>query len=430
MTLKVRRFLYIFTIILFCVGAPIVLLFGLGKDFDYSSRSFVETGGIYIKAYPKNIDISINGDYLGAKRPTRIRYLTPGTYAVKLSKPGWYSITASVDVIAEKTTLLDPIELFAEYPTRVSTLQNVDRVFTSPFNSSAIIVTKQNDSLFTVYERNGESLKNIGTTKSPVTNIQWTSAESDILFSTNNGFYIFNKADNSFIGPLEQINNLTLTLNQTGIAYGSSNGTIIEVNYKNRTTKNLSVKGTMYNPVGNYIIRGEKNGDQTAIFVAQTDLGSFRKIITTGTVASLQPLQNNLALVRTTNESFLINLAANQVIRLGTQLSSWSIINNNLFYCADFEIWQIDLQTFNKVLIDRTSADVSSIGASPKHSALMLATPHELAIHYLHISNPTIIRIPNSDDIIDQKTIAISDATYAVFILHKDTSLEIRDVDL
>lgn len=108
MNFKKRRVLFIISLISFLIIGPLVVLYSQGYKFDFQNRKFVQTGGIFIKAYPSDCQIYINNE-LKAKTglftgTTLITNLLPKRYYIEVKKDGYFSWTKNLDVEEKKVT--------------------------------------------------------------------------------------------------------------------------------------------------------------------------------------------------------------------------------------------------------------------------------------------------------------------------------------
>ena len=108
MSLKFRRFLYIFFILIFLIVVPLLSLYANGYKISISSvldgDFFIQkTGILIIDSSPKNANIYINGksrqfifknlfkkDTDMITTPAKIKNLSAGEYIIKLEKDGYW----------------------------------------------------------------------------------------------------------------------------------------------------------------------------------------------------------------------------------------------------------------------------------------------------------------------------------------------------
>ena len=106
MTKRTRTLLFIFLVIVFLFVGPSIIMYSQGYVFDFHKMKYLETGGIYVKTYPGDADVSIDDDYQnrtsGFSRDLLIQNLLPENHTIKIEKKGYYSWQKTLGV-KEKT---------------------------------------------------------------------------------------------------------------------------------------------------------------------------------------------------------------------------------------------------------------------------------------------------------------------------------------
>ena len=97
MTKKTRRNLFFICLILFLLIAPSLILYSQGYRFDFETKRISQTGGLFIKAVPKQAEIYLNDEpekktdfFFGS---TLVENLLPKKYKIEVKKEGytpWY----------------------------------------------------------------------------------------------------------------------------------------------------------------------------------------------------------------------------------------------------------------------------------------------------------------------------------------------------
>lgn len=121
MTKKSRTVLFLILLFLFIIIAPMIIFYAEGYRFDFENRKIIETGGIFIKTYPGEADIVINGD--GGKvtsafsRSAFIQNITPGTYNIIISKENYLPWEKNIEVQEKKVSEIN-VSLFLKENTK------------------------------------------------------------------------------------------------------------------------------------------------------------------------------------------------------------------------------------------------------------------------------------------------------------------------
>lgn len=107
MTRKSRYSLIIAGIIIFAIGAPLLVLYVQGKTIHFAGTRTQLTGIISAETSPSGARIVVN-DEPKTNTPGAVRFLASGDYTVSLSKSGYRTWTKRLAVIAGRVTHVNP----------------------------------------------------------------------------------------------------------------------------------------------------------------------------------------------------------------------------------------------------------------------------------------------------------------------------------
>ncbi len=124
MNLKFRRKLYIFFIFLFFLIAPLLILYAAGYRLG-AGFNIQKTGALILNSHPKSAKIIINGkmhksfwkNIISIRKsytqtPTKINYLRPGEYLVRMELPGYWPWEKKLIVKPGQATFAEDVYLF------------------------------------------------------------------------------------------------------------------------------------------------------------------------------------------------------------------------------------------------------------------------------------------------------------------------------
>ena len=109
-----RRLLLLFFTLFFIVVSPLLILYALGYKYDAQKGRLEKTGVFFIKAYPKNADIFLNGQNQKIQTPARLTKLLPNIYQVTISKPGFLPWVKNLSIEPQTTTFIEDVSLFKD----------------------------------------------------------------------------------------------------------------------------------------------------------------------------------------------------------------------------------------------------------------------------------------------------------------------------
>lgn len=107
MTRKSRYGLIIVGVIIFAIGAPLLVLYVQGKTIHFAGTRTQLTGIISAETSPSGAKIVVNEEPK-TNTPGAVRFLASGDYTVSLSKSGYRTWTKRLAVIAGRVTHVNP----------------------------------------------------------------------------------------------------------------------------------------------------------------------------------------------------------------------------------------------------------------------------------------------------------------------------------
>lgn len=140
MAKKYRKFVFIACILLFIFITPMLVFYSQGYRINFNSSSgekkITQTGGLFLKALPKQADIFINGKL---KKKTDfffgsvlIENLSPNQYNIEVKKDGYSPWTKSLNVYEKQVTEARNIILIPQNISTQAMGENVINFWLSP----------------------------------------------------------------------------------------------------------------------------------------------------------------------------------------------------------------------------------------------------------------------------------------------------------
>lgn len=144
MHINARRLLAAAFILIFLIGAPLLVLYAAGFRWNFKKWAWQKTGSIYIEIEPKDADIILNGKKINAKIPSVINALSPNAYTIKIEKENYVSWERTIEVLPEKTSIIKDVVLLPK---------NIKRQKKIEYSINDSPVAKQKSGVF-VYAEN------------------------------------------------------------------------------------------------------------------------------------------------------------------------------------------------------------------------------------------------------------------------------------
>ncbi|MDP2664132.1 MAG: hypothetical protein Q8P08_01720 [bacterium] len=143
MTKKSRRNLFIVCLILFLLVAPSLVLYSQGYRFDFETKRLSQTGGLFVKASPRQTEIYLN-DELEKKTDfffgsALIENLLPKKYKVEVRKEGYSPWHKTLEVKEREATEAKNIILFEEDMNPETLATKIERFWLSPDKKKIVL---------------------------------------------------------------------------------------------------------------------------------------------------------------------------------------------------------------------------------------------------------------------------------------------------
>ena len=107
MVKKTRYFIIAIGFVFFLIAAPVIVLYVKGVNFDFDSKSFIQTGILAVRSNPTDAAIFLDGQQ---KRQNQgdVKFLVPGAYQVQIKKAGYSDWSKRLNVEAGQVTWASP----------------------------------------------------------------------------------------------------------------------------------------------------------------------------------------------------------------------------------------------------------------------------------------------------------------------------------
>jgi len=120
MTKRTRTILFLVCLFLFLSIAPTAIFYSQGYRFDFETKKITQTGGLFLKAEPKQVEVFIDGKL---KKKTDFFFgsaltenLLPKKYKIQMKKEGYYPWEKNLEIREKEVTEAKKIVLIPENP--------------------------------------------------------------------------------------------------------------------------------------------------------------------------------------------------------------------------------------------------------------------------------------------------------------------------
>lgn len=147
MTKKTRMILFLICLFLFLLIAPTAIFYSQGYRFDFETKKITQTGGLFLKVIPKQVEIFIDGKlrkktdfFFGS---ALIENLLPKKYKIQIKKEGYYPWEKNLEIKEKEVTEAKNIVLIPKNPNFSILTEKVKDFWFSP-DQKKIILFEEN----------------------------------------------------------------------------------------------------------------------------------------------------------------------------------------------------------------------------------------------------------------------------------------------
>ncbi|MBU1037205.1 PEGA domain-containing protein [Patescibacteria group bacterium] len=153
MNIRVTRIVYTFFILIFLVFSTYLLFYALGYRYNSSKNRIEKTGVLFVKSYPRNAEVYLNGKRHKNNTPTPVNRLLSNSYEIKVTKEGYSDWYKTLPVYPQTTTFVEDITLFKnQFDFQKILSGNFTSLLFSPYKDKVALVEKrEKDNLLHIF---------------------------------------------------------------------------------------------------------------------------------------------------------------------------------------------------------------------------------------------------------------------------------------
>ena len=144
MTKRTRTILFLICLFLFLLIAPSAILYSQGYRFDFENKKLTQTGGLFLKVLPKQVEVFIDGKL---KKKTDfffgsilIENLLPKKYKIEIKKEGYFAWEKNLEIKEKEVTEAKNVILFPENPNFTILTKGVKKFWLPPDQKKIILL--------------------------------------------------------------------------------------------------------------------------------------------------------------------------------------------------------------------------------------------------------------------------------------------------
>ena len=314
-----RKFLFWTFFLIFLIVGPSLLLYSHGYRFDLEKREIVQTGGLFIKALPKQAEVYINGKFIKKTDfvfgSLFIQNLLPKKYEIEIKKEGFFSWKKNLKIKEKMVTEAKNIFLFPSDLTFELIDSGIENFYFSPDGKKIILVTKDKDGSWSLklYELEKKakshlvSEKNLSSSGAKIINLEFGESDKSLklVAGIEEKIEIFNLDFSSAAPKLTKIEKektdekiLSRKKNEKDLYVLDKEGNLFKNEQKINILPLPIEKETEYfieSVTKNIILISQGQDNEKTFFLFDSESGTFEKVFENGTGFAFSPDKKKMA---------------------------------------------------------------------------------------------------------------------------------------
>jgi hypothetical protein len=347
-------------ITIFAFIAPLIIMYSQGYRFDVKKFRFVETGGIYVKAYPSEADVFLNNEIINKtsffSRDILIKNLLPENHTVKVEKKDYHTWEKELTVEPKIVSEAKYIIMFKNNIVFSLIKDDIENFYPYPNKNHFLLVTASNE-LFSYDLETKKTNKVLDKYQTPynISNIIFNSNAEKALIETSTGlYYLLSLEGNiSLIKAFNsQIKNVNFDPKDENFFIYQFNNSIYRYNPKAKESPRLISRekvdsftvhhGTIYAFIsGNIVKITNLSKEEEIVFkdIFKTEEKSFYEILFIENNLFLIENNKNIYFLNEENKSFEIKIESD------SEINYTSYFDKILFYNEN-KVWLMFLKKY------------------------------------------------------------------------------------
>ncbi|GEM_PF-1137536 len=153
-TRPIRRALMLSLWVAFFIITPTIILYTAGYRYDFTTGEVKQTGVLSVDISPKDALVTLNDIVIEKQIPIRLPNRAPGTYLLKIERPGYKSWERDIVITSNNTTYIKDITLIKDaLPVREDNM-NTEGVVTIQGHGDVLLMLKKTNELYELHVKN------------------------------------------------------------------------------------------------------------------------------------------------------------------------------------------------------------------------------------------------------------------------------------
>ena len=160
LTRPVRRAVMVTLWVAFFIICPSIILYTAGYRYDFKTHQIKQTGVLSVDVEPRDVTVMLNNIQIEKQIPIRLANRAPGTYALKIERPGYKTWERDIVIESNNTTYIKGIILIKDaLPIRI--LDSTENIVSVHGHNDTLLILKKINEFYELHALN--TLNNVDT---------------------------------------------------------------------------------------------------------------------------------------------------------------------------------------------------------------------------------------------------------------------------
>ena len=372
MNQKARRWVMLSFLLFFLIVSPILILYSLGFKYNWQKNRLEKTGVFFIKSFPKNSEVYLDGQPIGKKTPTQITRLLAKNYQLEIKKEGYRPWSKNLEILPQITTFIEDVSLFKEeLNPEILMAGTFAGLLPSPNRQMiALIEETDQEKVLWIYNLLSDDFTKVYAAGLPskLEIVSWSYTNRKLIIRDNDSFVIINAIQPDYYLKLSEITNLQVSqvkwhqLNDN-LLIAESNKRLYEIDIISKDIRLLTDELVLtFEPFKNDLIYISQEGN--SYFLKKlSNFSSQETLFSLPGSADYQfgKADDFLILADASQKViYLLKPSESQPIKdIIKNVADYNWHNQRLLYWNNSELWSYDPESKEENLLERTSQKVA-----------------------------------------------------------------------
>ncbi|MCG2693929.1 hypothetical protein L6259_01440 [Candidatus Parcubacteria bacterium] len=362
---KYRKIIFFIFAAFFIISIPIILLYTGGYRYNIKKNRLEKTGNLVVNVKNKGATLYLNEKKFENKEEFRMQNILPGEYLIKITKEGYFDWQKKLAIESEITTFIKDARLFKQsLPINIID-KNTGALFYSPNGKlfiTDIYIKKDSNYQAVIFNVETETYKKLFSSASPLLGTAWSGDSNKFIIETVSGFQLFDvNGEKTELPKITNIKKIKWDEKNGMVLYVENDKGIYKIDMLFNTSNLLyPLSGTIddFSISGNYLYITE------GFLLKQIDIKDNTDIIPIPLERKNYLIKNildkKIFLLNQENKLQVFDIPLNKlsIPILIANAKDFDLLDNNLLYYDDFELWTYTFDKEEKTLITRIGENI------------------------------------------------------------------------